>query len=172
MSESYTLLELDSDPFSTKFEDADGRPAFTIDEVEQKPNLLVRVTREEAWSLQHPDIMGPSAAFLYFGPAKSSGYLVYGNSPTQPMSNSIRQKKGMAGTRYFNTQAGKELKWKVSGQKMECVDGRTVVAVWEPVPSSDKKYEAKLTVKKSSLPIITEIVTALILNRMAEALKW
>jgi len=171
MSEQYILLELDSDPFCTKFEDLDGRPAFSVKEVEQKPNLLVRVTREPQWSQQHPDIMGPSSSFLYFGPGKSTGYLVYGNSPVQSMASSIRQKKGIANTRHFTTQSGKELKWKISDERMECFDGRGIIAVWEPTPPSEK-HNAKLTVKHSGLPIVTEIVTALILNRMAEVLKW
>jgi len=172
MSETHVLLELASDPFCTNFQDLDQRPAFSVKEVEQKPNLLVRVTREPQWSQQHPDIMGPSSSFLYFGPAKTAGYLVYGNSPTQPMTGSIRQKKGVHNVRYFMTQSGKELKWKISDHRMECLDGRAVVAVWEPIHNSDKNHYARLTVKHSGLPIVTEIVTALILNRMAEALKW
>ena len=64
--------------------------------MEQKPNLLVRLIREPQWSQQHPEIMGPSTSFMYFGPGKSSGYLIYGNGPNQPMNSSVRQKKGAA----------------------------------------------------------------------------
>ena len=65
-------------------------------DVEQKPNLLVRLIREPQWSQQHPEIMGPTASFMYFGPGKSSGYLIYGNGPDQPMNSSVRQKKGVS----------------------------------------------------------------------------
>ena len=61
--------------------------------VDHGPNIIVRLTREAEWSQQHPDIMGPSNAYLYFGPSKTIGYLVYGNLPSQPMSESLRQKK-------------------------------------------------------------------------------
>lgn len=64
--------------------------------MEQKPNLLVRLIREPQWSQQHPEIMGPNTSFMYFGPGKSSGYLIYGNGPNQPMNGSVRQKKGAA----------------------------------------------------------------------------
>lgn len=64
-------------------------------DMEQKPNLLVRLMREPQWSQQHPDIMGPDTCFMYFGPGKSSGYLVYGNGPNQPMNSSVRQKKNV-----------------------------------------------------------------------------
>lgn len=63
--------------------------------MEQKPNLLVRLMREPQWSQQHPEIMGPDTCFMYFGPGKSSGYLVYGNGPNQPMNSSVRQKKNV-----------------------------------------------------------------------------
>jgi hypothetical protein len=77
------------------------RAELTVDhfvrrnDVEQKPNLLVRLMREPQWSQQHPEIMGPSTSFMYFGPGKSSGYLIYGNGPNQPMNGSVRQKKGV-----------------------------------------------------------------------------
>lgn len=72
-------------------------------DVEQKPNLLVRLMREPQWSQQHPEIMGPNTSFMYFGPEKSSGYLIYGNGPNQPMNSSVRQKKGMAKYALFSS---------------------------------------------------------------------
>ena len=74
---------------------ADADPRHRND-MEQKPNLLVRLIREPQWSQQHPEIMGPSTSFMYFGPGKSSGYLIYGNGPNQSMNSSVRQKKGAA----------------------------------------------------------------------------
>ena len=53
----------------------------------------MRLTREKPWTQQHPDIMGPSNSYLYFGPNRAPGYLVYGNSPPQSMANARRQKK-------------------------------------------------------------------------------
>ncbi|KAF9653414.1 hypothetical protein BDM02DRAFT_3108050 [Thelephora ganbajun] len=172
MSESYVLLEVGSQPYFTTFQDLDGRLAFSINDVEQKPNLLVRLMREPQWSQQHPEIMGPSTSFMYFGPGKSSGYLIYGNGPNQPMNSSVRQKKGVANTRYFTAQNGKELKWKIIDGRMECYNGRTVIATYESVTSADKKTTAKLTIRQPGLPICTEIVTALLLNRMALAFGW
>jgi len=71
-------------------------PRSYRNDMEQKPNLLVRLIREPQWSQQHPEIMGPNTSFMYFGPGKSSGYLIYGNGPNQPMNSSVRQKKGAA----------------------------------------------------------------------------
>jgi hypothetical protein len=123
MNDSYVLLEVGSQPYFTTFQDLDGRLAFSMlvrcpttcflvaakwrlpeltstfdhrNDVEQKPNLLVRLMREPQWSQQHPEIMGPNTSFMYFGPEKSSGYLIYGNGPNQPMNSSVRQKKGVA----------------------------------------------------------------------------
>lgn len=79
---------------------------------------------------------------MYFGPGKSSGYLIYGNGPNQSMNGSVRQKKGVVkyalpslyqlqshlitdplcasySTRYFTAQNGKELKWKITEGRME-----------------------------------------------------
>lgn len=53
----------------------------------------MRLTREKPWTQQHPDIMGPSNSYLYFGPNRAPGYLVYGNSPSQSMTNARRQKR-------------------------------------------------------------------------------
>jgi hypothetical protein len=62
-------------------------------QVEHTPNIVTKLTREAEWAQQHPDIMGPSNSFLYFGPSKTPGYLVYGNLPSQAMADSLRQKK-------------------------------------------------------------------------------
>lgn len=37
--------------------------------------------------------MGPNNAYLYFGPNKARGFLVYGNGKEVPMAHHIRQKK-------------------------------------------------------------------------------
>ncbi|KAG2138088.1 uncharacterized protein EDB93DRAFT_1242162 [Suillus bovinus] len=135
MSGSYVLLQFGSDIFNHGFEDLESRPAFTV------VNLIVHIAREAAWSQQHPEIMGPSNSFLYFGPSKTPGYLVYGNGPEI--------------TLFYGAQNGKELKWKVFPQKMECFDGRSTVATWE-----------------LSLTMVTEILTTLFLNRIALVLDW
>lgn len=62
-------------------------------QVDENPNLILKLTREAAWAQQHPNVMGPSSSFFYFGPNRSPGYLAYGSSGTQPMANSRRQKK-------------------------------------------------------------------------------
>jgi len=174
MTNQHVLLQYGEDPFNTTFEDLEGRLAFTVTEVEQNPNLLVKLTREAPWSKQHPQIMGPNNSFLYFGPEHTSGYLVYGNGPTQPMTNSIRRKREgstYVRSRYFTAQNGKELKWKITPQRMECLDGRSVVAVWERSEPEDL-FNARLTIKAPGLAIVTEILTSLELNHISTTLRW
>lgn len=61
--------------------------------VDQQVNLIVHIAREAAWSQQHPEIMGPRNSYLYFGPSKTPGYLVYGNGSEVAMVNHLRHKK-------------------------------------------------------------------------------
>jgi hypothetical protein len=171
MSGPFVLLQFGSDPFSTKIEDLEGRAAFTIVQVEHTPNIVTRLTREAEWAQQHPDIMGPSNSFFYFGPSKAPGYLVYGNLPSQAMSDSMRQKKETSTSRYFKSQSGKECKWKPTPRRMECFCGRSTIAVWE-LSEPEDIFHARLTIKPAGLPIVTEIVTTLTLLRMAQALNW
>ncbi|KAF8841573.1 hypothetical protein BDN67DRAFT_1010506 [Paxillus ammoniavirescens] len=171
MAGAYVLLQFGSDPFSHRFEDLESRPAFTVKTVHETPNSVVQVAREAEWSQQHRDIMGPCNAYLYFGPSKSRGFLVYGNGPEVAMANHIRQKKDASTSRYFTTQHGKEMKWRVSPQKMECVDGRTTIATWE-LSEPEDIFCARLTIKHAGLSVVTEILTTLALNRMAMALGW
>ena len=70
-------------------------------QVEATPNIVTKLTREAEWAQQHPDIMGPSNSFFYFGPSKTPGYLVYGNLPSQAMSESLRQKKEASSCVHF-----------------------------------------------------------------------
>ncbi|EPQ58887.1 hypothetical protein GLOTRDRAFT_125209 [Gloeophyllum trabeum ATCC 11539] len=172
MTSSYVLLQYGEDPFENSFEDLEGHFAFSVSEFEQNPNLIMTLSREPEWAQLHPDIMGPSNSYLYFGPAKSPGYLVYGNGPTQPMLNSLRQKKDGSTSRYFTAQNGKDFKWRISQNRMECVDSsRNVVATWEVAPP-EVEYYARMTLKHSALATVTEILTTLTLNRMARALNW
>jgi hypothetical protein len=53
----------------------------------------------------------------------------------------------------------------------QCTDGRNVLAMWELSPPGEDFY-AQLTVKHHALPIVTEILTTLSLNRMAQHLHW
>ncbi|KAI9574327.1 hypothetical protein HD554DRAFT_2165817 [Boletus coccyginus] len=171
MAGAYVLLQFGNDSFSHRFEDLECRPAFTVKTVHECPNIVVQVAREPEWCQQHPDIMGPNNAYLYFGPNKARGFLVYGNGREVPMANQIRQKKDGSTSRYFTTQHGKELKWKIFPQKMECVDGRTTVATWE-LSQPEDVFNARLTIKHAGLSVVTEILTTLTLNRMAMALNW
>ena len=51
------------------------------------------------------------------------------------------------------------------------MDGRSTLAVWEhSLP--DDEFHARLTIKAAGLMFITEILTTLTLNRMAQALNW
>ncbi|KAF7789427.1 hypothetical protein EIP86_000371 [Pleurotus ostreatoroseus] len=116
--------------------------------------------------------MGPSSSFFYFGPSCTPGYLVYGNSPTQAMANSRRQKKDGSVSRYFTAQNGKEYKWKTGPQKMECFDNKGVaIAIWE-VGQLEDDFHARLSLKRSGLAVVTEVLTTLTLNRIAHTLSW
>lgn len=64
-----------------------------IIQVDENPNLIMKVAREAPWAQQHPDIMGPSNAFLYFGPGRTPGHLIYGNSTYHTMAQARNRKK-------------------------------------------------------------------------------
>ncbi|KAF9458468.1 hypothetical protein BDZ94DRAFT_1313236 [Collybia nuda] len=172
MSSQYVLLQFGDDPFHNKFEDIEGRDAFTVVEAGYNPNAVVRLTREAAWSQHHPSIMGPDNSYFYFGPGNGPGYIVYGNSRVHiPMPYFIRQKRDGSTSRYFTAQNGKDYKWRITPHRMECMDGRTTLAVWE-LSHPEDEFHARLTIKHSGLPFVTEIVTTLLLNRMSQALSW
>ncbi|KAK0443926.1 uncharacterized protein EV420DRAFT_1484810 [Desarmillaria tabescens] len=148
---SVVLLQFGSDPFSFRFEDLQGRPAFTFNT---------------------PPLWVPSNSFFYFGPRTSPGYIVYGNNPLNlPMSHLMRQERDKSSSRYFTSQSGNNYKWRMSNTRMECMDGRTLLASWD-LSSPEDDFHARLTIKPSGLHIVTEIVTTLILNRMAQDLNW
>ena len=56
-------------------------------------NTLVQLRRESPWAQKHPGVMGPGAAFFYFGPAGTPGHIIYGNAPSQPMVTTLRRKR-------------------------------------------------------------------------------
>ncbi|KIY68417.1 hypothetical protein CYLTODRAFT_261770 [Cylindrobasidium torrendii FP15055 ss-10] len=169
---SIVLYQFGVDPFNARYEDAEGRPAFTLSLAAEAPNLVIRLARDVTWAQLHPAIMGPANAFFYFGPRNAAGYIVYGNNRVNvPMPYLTRQQREGSQSRYFTTQSGKVYKWRIASQQMECTDGRNTVATWEQ-GSPDEEVDARLTIKSHGLPIITEIVTTLILNRMARELNW
>ena len=55
--------------------------------------------------------------------------------------------------------------------RAQCFDGRTLLATWEVSPPRED-YFASLVVRERGMSIITEILTSLIINRMAMALGW
>ncbi|KAF9035913.1 hypothetical protein BJ165DRAFT_1355188 [Panaeolus papilionaceus] len=166
-SNTYTLLQYGDDPLRHHFIDTENRPAFSM-LVAQDPNLVLRLTRETAWSSQHPSIMGPDNSFFYLGPESTAGFIIYGNNASNiPMNFFLRPGKREQSL----AQSGKDYKWRIGSHRMECFDGRTVLATWE-VSSPEHEYYARLHIRQNALPLITEIVTALILNRMALALSW
>jgi hypothetical protein len=56
-------------------------------------NTLVQLRRESPWAQKHQGVMGPGAAFFYFGPAGTPGHIIYGNAPSQPMVTTLRRKR-------------------------------------------------------------------------------
>lgn len=60
------------------------------------PNTLVQLRREAPWAQNHRGVMGPGAAFFYFGPDGMPGHIIYGNAPSQPMTTTLRRKRSTA----------------------------------------------------------------------------
>ncbi|KAI5834722.1 hypothetical protein EV122DRAFT_226779 [Schizophyllum commune] len=193
---SLVLLQFGDNPFTARFEDLEGRAAVTLEEAASTPNIIVKLTREAQWADRHEGILGPSNSYLYFGPSQSPGYVVYGNNRNSiAMAHFLRQNRENTTSRHFTAQSGKDYKWRITPTRMElisrfarcplstscsaahdasrdsCVDGRTTLAVWE-VSHPDDEFHAKLTIRPAGIPIVTEIVTTLVLNRMAQALQW
>ncbi|KAK2465892.1 hypothetical protein APHAL10511_001533 [Amanita phalloides] len=176
-TQTQILLQYGSNPFKWKMKDLDGRLACTVEDVGRNPNVIIRLTREMPWTQQHACIMGPDNSFYYLGPENRPGYIIYGSSPTHiPMVNLMKKKSIHSTSRYFTTLGGKEYKWKKTttnnNKKMECIEGRTtLLAVWE-LSSSDKEHSAILTIKPAGMSIVTEILTTLSLNLMAQSMHW
>ncbi|KAJ6562738.1 hypothetical protein DFH09DRAFT_920687 [Mycena vulgaris] len=199
--DTYVLLQYGSDAFNARFQDLEGRAAFTVYQASHNPNLIVKLAREAVWSQHHPGTMGPDAAYFYFGPSvpsyssvygagtptPSPGYIMYGNNRHSiPMGYMRRQNREGSLSRYFTAQSGKEYKWRITPQRMEVrpfaafqtskpsfslAEGRTILAVWELSAPSDA-HDARLTIKHAGLAIVTEIMTTLTINRMSQALGW
>ncbi|KAN0115968.1 hypothetical protein V8E52_006274 [Russula decolorans] len=170
-SRSYVLLQKGEDPFHTRFEDLDGLTAFTVQEVDRMSNTLVQLRREAPWAQKHRGVMGPGAAFFYFGPDGVPGHIIYGNAPSQPMATTLRRKRSTA-SQYFTSRSGRLLKWKqLPNHRMECIDGKEVLAVYEAGQAS-RDYSALLTIHHPGLAVVTEILTTLLLSQMAVILQW
>lgn len=54
---------------------------------------------------------------------------------------------------------------------LQCMDGRNLVAVWD-LSHPEHEHHATLSIKPAGLLFVTEILTTLILNRMAQDLNW
>ncbi|KAF7984740.1 hypothetical protein HWV62_11684 [Athelia sp. TMB] len=148
-------------------------PATLIGQLNVQPvsNAVIRLLREAPWEEQHSEIQGPQAAVYYFGPDKGPGYVMFGNAPKITMVDMMLHKKDSSTSRYFKSQSGKECKWRLSPRRMECIAGRTTLALWE-LSEPEDIFHARLTIQPAGLPIVTEIVTTLTLNRMVATLDW
>ena len=70
-----------------------SRPSLVL-QVDENPNLIMKIARETPWASQHSaDIMGPSNSYFYFGPNRTPGHLIYGNSTYQTMAQAGHRKK-------------------------------------------------------------------------------
>ncbi|KAF5358694.1 hypothetical protein D9758_007759 [Tetrapyrgos nigripes] len=139
----------------------------------QSPNLVIRLSRDGNWTQRIPGIMGPDNSYFYFGPEHSPGYIMYGNNLiTLPMAHLSRQQREGSTSRYFTAQSGKIYKWRISPQRMECMDGRACICVWEMFSTSEHEFDARVTLSPVAMTLVTEIMTTLILNRMYLASGW
>ncbi|KAJ7168043.1 hypothetical protein C8R46DRAFT_1094764 [Mycena filopes] len=201
MSDTYVLLQYGADAFNARFQDLEGRDAFVVAPASHNPNLIVKLSRDPAWSQHHPGTMGPDAAYFYFGPSRPSysssyaspsssqsysnygggggavptptpGFVVYGNNRHSiPMGALRRRSREGSQSRYFTAQSGREYKWRISPQRMELADGRTTLAIWELSAPGDA-FDARVEIKHAGLAIVTEIMATLSVNRMGGALGW
>ncbi len=55
--------------------------------------------------------------------------------------------------------------------RIQCSDGRSTIAVWE-LSQPEDEFHARLTIRGGGLPVVTEILTTLTLNRVSLALNW
>ena len=69
---------------------------FVCDQMDRTSNTLVQLRRESPWAQKHQGVMGPGAAFFYFGPEGMPGHIIYGNAPSQPMGTTLRRKRSTA----------------------------------------------------------------------------
>ncbi|KAK6974511.1 hypothetical protein R3P38DRAFT_596257 [Favolaschia claudopus] len=186
MTDSFVLHQYGADAFNARYQDQDGRAAFSVSPASHNPNLIVKLSREALWSQHHPGTMGPDAAYFYFGPSRPSyssvygagtptptpGFIVYGNNRNSiPMGHLRRQNREGSPSRYFTAQSGRDYKWKITAQRMELTDGRTTLAIWE-LSQPHEPFDARITIKQAGLALVTEIMTTLTINRMSENLGW
>ncbi len=58
------------------------------------------------------------------------------------------------------------------GSVLQCSEAKGVtIAVWESGQLEDE-FHARLIIKQPALPVVTEILTTLTLNRMAQSWNW
>ena len=54
---------------------------------------------------------------------------------------------------------------------VQCMDLQTTLAVWE-CSKPEEEHQGKLTLMPAALPIIIEVMTSLVVNKMAGDLNW
>ncbi|EKM79792.1 hypothetical protein AGABI1DRAFT_113076 [Agaricus bisporus var. burnettii JB137-S8] len=172
------LYQYGDNMFSHRWLDDANNVAFTISEASHNPTLVIKLHREAKWAGLHPTMLGPEKSWYYLGPGNKAGYVCYGNNQTNHnMSEKFRKKKREgSSSRYFTSQAGKEYKWKITETKMECFEGwthlaSTPIASYE-ISHHEAEYHGKVTLRGNAIALATEIMTSLVLNRMAADLGW
>ncbi|KAF9528044.1 hypothetical protein CPB83DRAFT_855232 [Crepidotus variabilis] len=171
----WILYQYGDDSQKHRYLDQESKLAFTLQEFQQNedPNRVIRLVRDGEWSARYPSVMGPDRSYFFMGPENNLGYIVFGNGNIHiPMGYMLRGgKKEGSVSRYWRGQNGNQYKWKATNYRMECLDNGRTLALWEVSPP-DKNYYATLTIFPKAMPIITEVLTSLILNQMALALTW
>ncbi|KAJ7913276.1 hypothetical protein B0H13DRAFT_1874091 [Mycena leptocephala] len=185
MSDTYVLLQYGADACNIWFQDLEGTTAFTVPGL-PCPQPDSKAVARGCLVAASPGAMGPDAAFFYFGPSRSShssiygegtptptpGFIIYGNNRNSiPMGYLQRQNRKGSQSRYFTTQSGRDYKWKIMPQRMELVNSRSTLAVWELSTPTDGFY-ARLTIRQAGLAIITELMATLTINLMSENFGW
>ncbi|KAJ7897850.1 hypothetical protein B0H13DRAFT_1884516 [Mycena leptocephala] len=177
MSDTYVLLQYGADACNIWFQDLE-EPQRSL--CLPCPNLIVKLSRElSGRSITRRN--GPDAAFFYFvlsfitlidirrgTPTPTPGFIIYGTIATRSDGYLQRQnRKGSQCVTYFTTQSGRDYKWKIMPQRMELVNSRSTLAVWELSTPTDGFY-ARLTIRQAGLAIITELMATLTINLMSE----
>ncbi|KAF5364264.1 hypothetical protein D9756_000102 [Leucocoprinus leucothites] len=167
------LYQKGDNMFFHQWVDEAGSVAFSVTEASKSPNLVIKLHREPRWAQLHTSILGPEKSWFYLGPNQKPGYVCYGNNQTNlgMIEKFRKRKRDGSSSRYFTSQSGKEYKWKITQTRMECTDSWTTLAVWELTQPEEEHY-GKLTLRAAALPLATEIMTSLVLNKMAADLGW
>ncbi|KDQ15465.1 hypothetical protein BOTBODRAFT_173944 [Botryobasidium botryosum FD-172 SS1] len=162
---AFTLYDLSGNlSADNEFRDSQVRTAYFIQAVRQEP-VATKITRMTDW-IAAPD-HEPWCTWLYFSSGTAmQGWIKFGSQSPTPMGDHLRPLAPTSSTRCYTGLDGREYMWRHASRRLECYDNQErLLAVYEYL--LDDVYFAKLDIKWGAEPLVTEIVTTLLLNRHA-----